>query len=97
MEPPGEHDRRRVYVPQALGSEEFLRVTWHERRGVIVFSHWEGARCLGATPIRVADVGELAELIVTALARGRTPPHPVWAPPRPDELVVTHLPTTQSA
>ncbi|HYN34886.1 MAG TPA: hypothetical protein VES40_19840, partial [Ilumatobacteraceae bacterium] len=30
MGSPGESERHRVFVPQALGSDEFLRVTWHE-------------------------------------------------------------------
>lgn len=64
----GDGSMRRVLVPQALGADEFLRVTWHESRKVIVFSHWEGDHCVAATPVRVSDIAELAELTVTALA-----------------------------
>jgi hypothetical protein len=65
-----ESQRRTVLVPQALGADEFLRVTWHEGRRVIVFSHWDGERCVAATPIRVSDIAELAELVVSAMAHG---------------------------
>lgn len=61
--------RRTVLVPQALGADEFLRVTWHEGRRVMVFSHWNGDVCVAATPIRVDDAAELAELVVSAIAQ----------------------------
>lgn len=56
--------RRRVFVPQALGADEYLRVTWHDADRVVVFSHWNGERCLAATPVKVADTGDLAALLV---------------------------------
>ncbi len=59
--------RHRVLVPQALGSDEFVRVTWHEAEQVIVFSQWQGSVCIAATPVRVADVGDLASLLLDAL------------------------------
>jgi hypothetical protein len=82
----GDADRRRVLVPQALGADEFLRVTWHERRRVMVFSHWQGDRCVAATPVRVDDISELAELTVSALAssiRAAT-----WPAPHPADVVI---------
>lgn len=81
-------ERHRIFVPQALGSEEFLRVTWHEGRQLIVFSHWDGARCVAATPVRVADVGELAELIVSSYTRTSVP---VWPAPDPGDLIALEL------
>ena len=81
-----ENDRHRVFVPQALGSDEFLRVTWPESREVLVFSHWQGARCLAATPVRVADLAELAQLTAAAVAQHVT--RPAWPSPEPDTLVV---------
>ena len=72
---------RRVYVPQALGADEFLRVTWHERRQVMVFSHWRGAECIAATPVRIGELGELAELIVTAYTRTTESARNAWPPP----------------
>ncbi len=78
--------RRRVLVPQALGSDEFLRVTWHESREVMVFSHWEGERCIAATPVRVADIAELVELTASALASSAAPP--AWPAPSSSDLVV---------
>jgi hypothetical protein len=75
-------------VPQALGADEFLRVTWHETNGVIVFSHWQGARCVAATPVRIADLGELASLIVDAFARSVDVSVRTWPAPDPDQLVV---------
>ena len=80
----GESQRRRVFVPQALGSEEYLRVTWHESRQVMVFSHWNGDRCVAATPVLVADIDDLAVLVTAAhesLAEA-------WAPPAAETLVV---------
>jgi hypothetical protein len=71
--------QRRVFVPQAMGADEFLRVTWHEGRRVMVFSHWDGDLCVAAMPIRVEDLGELAELTVTALVSAQHTE--VWAPP----------------
>ena len=59
----------RVLLRQALGADEFLRVTWHERHDVFVFSHWVGDTCHTATPVRVAELGELASMTVAALAR----------------------------
>ena len=85
-------ERRRVLVPQALGAEEFLRVTWHPQRQVMVFSHWKGAECVAATPVRVSQVGELAELIVSAYTR-TTP----WPAPDPDALVRTPIDIAESA
>jgi hypothetical protein len=75
-------------VPQALGADEFLRVTWHETNGVIVFSHWQGACCDAATPVRIADLGELASLVVAAFARSVDMKVRTWPPPVPDQLVV---------
>ncbi len=80
--------RRRVLVPQALGSDEFLRVTWHESRQVMVFSHWDGDRCIAATPVRVADLAELGELTASALASISGVSHPAWPAPDLSELVV---------
>lgn len=80
-------DRRRVFVPQALGSEEFLRVTWHERRGLLVFSHWEGDHCVAATPVRAADLEELTSLTVEARASARQVTAD-WPAPTAGDLVV---------
>jgi hypothetical protein len=85
-------ERRRVLVPQALGADEFLRVTWHSQRQVMVFSHWKGAECLAATPVRVSQVGELAELIVTAYTRTNE-----WPAPDPHALVSAPVDVAQSA
>ncbi len=64
----GVGDRRRVLIPLALGSDEFLRVTWHEGRRLMVFSHWDGDQCTAATPVRVGALSELAALVVGAVA-----------------------------
>jgi hypothetical protein len=72
-------DRRRVFVPQALGANEYLRVTWHETDRVVVFSHWQGEVCVAATPVRVTDTADLATLLVEALghaAAQQTAPAP---------------------
>ena len=79
------NERFRVFVPQALGADEFLRATWHPGREIMVFSHWQGAECVAATPVRLADLAELAELVNTATA---VPEPMAWPAPRPDTLVV---------
>ncbi|MGB0113772.1 MAG: hypothetical protein WBP59_11175 [Ilumatobacteraceae bacterium] len=87
MSSTGHNERHRVFVRQALGADEFLRVTWHESRALMVFSHWEGDRCVAATPVRVADIEELAALTQQAHhAAGDL--HPAWPAPHPDTLVV---------
>ena len=82
----GNNERQRVLVPQALGSDEFLRVTWHASRELIVFSHWDGDHCVAATPVRVTDVGQLASLISQAAAHGTMAS--AWPPPAANTLVV---------
>ena len=101
--------RRRVLVPQALGADQYLRATWHRQREIVVVSHWDGATCVAATPVRVGDVGELAELLVAALAdcvdsadvfdaaaveRSRASD---WGPPEPADRIDDQLPPAQSA
>jgi hypothetical protein len=68
------NDRRRVFLQQALGADEFLRVTWHETDRVIVFSHWQSEICVAATPVKVADTAELTTLLVQALGHAATQP-----------------------
>ncbi|HSP28980.1 MAG TPA: hypothetical protein VLN74_10570 [Ilumatobacteraceae bacterium] len=80
------NERYRVFVPQALGSDEFLRVTWHATRELIVFSHWDGDHCVAATPVRITDVAELASLIARAVGPGAD--RSTWPPPAPETLVV---------
>ena len=80
------NERIRVFVPQALGSDECLRVTWHSSRELIVFSHWDGDHCVAATPVRITDIAELASLIGQAVGRGTIAS--AWPPPAPETLVV---------
>ena len=90
--------KRRVFVPHALGADEFLRVTWHDTRRVAVFSIWSGAECTAAVPVRVAELTEVAELLERALG---DPRRDAWPAPDPDALVVPatgfRLPTARSA
>jgi hypothetical protein len=68
--------RHRVFLPQALGADEFVRVTWHEAEQVVVFSQWRGSVCVAATPVRITETPELAALLVDALgAAARNPAH----------------------
>ena len=73
-------------MPQALGSDEFLRVIWHASRELIVCSHWDGDHCVAATPVRVTDIGDLASLISQAAAHGTR--ESAWPPPAANTLVV---------
>ena len=88
--------RHRVFVPQALGADEFLRATWHERDRIIVFSHWSGDSCVAATPVRITDVPELTELLVRAIGHPVIHPVPVVDPVTPSLSrrgpKVTHVP-----
>ena len=79
-------ERRRVLVPQALGSNEFLRATWHRSRGTVVISQWVGAECAAAIPVRVGDLGELARLITDATSSETATL--AWPAPHPGSLVV---------
>jgi hypothetical protein len=88
MGPSRDGERYRVLLPQALGSDEFLRVTWHQTHQMVVFSHWQGPSCTAATPVRINDLGELASLIVDAFARGVSNAARTWPAPEPDQLVV---------
>src|SRR6185437_5121033 len=63
----GRPTRHRVFLPQALGADEFVRATWHEAEQVVVFSQWQGSLCVAAKPVRVSEVGDLAALLVDAL------------------------------
>ena len=72
-------NRHRVFLPQALGADEFLRATWHESDRIIVFSHWSGNMCMAATPVRISDTPELAELLRAAIAHAVSEPEPVAA------------------
>jgi hypothetical protein len=87
MGAPLDDARRRVFVPQALGADEFLRVTWHEQRQVMVFSHWQGAQCIAATPVRIDELAELAELIVSAYTRTIESARSEWPPPHAADVV----------
>jgi hypothetical protein len=88
MGSPLDDERRRVFVPQALGADEFLRVTWHEQRQVMVFSHWQGAECIAATPVRIDELGELAELIVCAYTRTIEAGRTEWPAPNAADVVI---------
>jgi len=91
-----------VLAPQALGADEFLRVTWHQGRSVLVFSQWHGAECVAAIPVRVADVAEVAELVTCAVVdhvvADRAERRVVgWPAPHPHEVVSTDSPIGLSA
>lgn len=68
-----------MFIPQALGADEYLRVTWHEGRRVMVFSHWDGDTCVAATPVRVSDLGGLAAMMVSAVVHDAAVAP--WPPP----------------
>lgn len=80
--------RHRVFVPQALGSDEFLRITWHESRDLVVFSQWSGDQCTAAIPVRVSQLSEAATLLIDAVGLSDAGASPAWPPPSVDDLVV---------
>ena len=83
-----EGHRHRVLVPQALGSDEFLRITWHESRDVVVFSQWSGDQCTAAIPVRVSQLTEATTLLVDAVGLSDAAATTAWPPPSIDDLVV---------
>ena len=78
---------RRVFVPQALGADEYLRATWHADKHVVVFSHWQGDQCTAAMPVRVNELGDLTSLLVGALSAEMQAAPAAWAPPLPRSCV----------
>lgn len=81
----------RVLLRQALGGDEFLRVTWHEHNNVFVFSQWQGDTCVAATPVRVQELGDLAAMMVSALDHRTEQPlagPPSWPAPDPSSSVL---------
>ena len=46
-----------------------------------MFSHWSGNTCVAATPVRISDTPELAELLQAAIARAVSQPEPVVTQP----------------
>lgn len=79
----------RVLLRQALGGDEFVRVTWHEDKGVVVFSHWSGDTCTTATPVRIDELGGLATMLVTAISQPiavAAPKSAPWPAPEPSRM-----------
>lgn len=64
---------RRIYLPDVRGRERYLRVTWHRDSSTLVWSQWQGDRCVASTRVSLADSLPLAELILDAL-EGTAPP-----------------------
>ena len=86
--------RRRVFVEDARGNGQFLRVTWHAEKRQFVVSNWEDTVCVGATRIDVDDVPDLVGVLVRGLAEAAAPP--AEAPPAEaavPQTLVEHLRT----
>jgi len=45
-----------------------LRLSWHATRRVVVFSHWRDGVCVASTPVEVAEIPTMIEVLVKALA-----------------------------
>jgi len=82
---PSDPYRRRVFVPHALGADEFLRVTWHDSRQIAVFSIWSGSECTAAVPVRVSGLSEVASVLNGAVGNQD---NPAWPAPDPASMVV---------
>ena len=85
MVEPSDPIRKRVFVPHALGADEFLRVTWHDSRRIAVFSIWAGPECTAAVPVRVSGLSEVALLLIGAIGNQD---NPQWPAPDPSSMVV---------
>ena len=58
---------RRVFLPDARDNDQYLRATWHPDTAVVVMSHWVGDVCVASTPVGVAQLSTLINLLVAAL------------------------------
>ncbi|MDQ6615508.1 MAG: hypothetical protein M3083_12385 [Actinomycetota bacterium] len=69
---------RRAFLPDVRGNDQYLRATWHPDTAVVVISHWVGEVCVASTPVAVADLSTLIEVLVSALqdAAARPPAEP---------------------
>ena len=53
----------------------------------MVFSNWDGERCIAATPVRVDDLGEVAELVVSAVVRSPGSDMAPWPAPNAADVI----------
>lgn len=65
-----------------------LRLSWHVSRRAVVVSQWRDGVCVASTPIELADVPDVVNLLVQALSEGAktgaTPTAPTVASLRAD-------------
>ena len=75
--------RRRVFVEDARGNGQFLRVTWHGEPQQFVVSNWVDNVCVGATRVPAAHAADLIGVLVEGLTDvANRPPPEVTAPPQ---------------
>jgi hypothetical protein len=65
---------RRVFVPDVRGRDRYLRVTWHKESATLVWSQWQGDRCIGSTRVSLADSLQLVDMITGAIEETDPPP-----------------------
>lgn len=57
----------RIHVPDALGTNRYLRSTWHPERQVTTISIWSDNVCLAATNLEAHELPLLISHYATAL------------------------------
>lgn len=53
----------------------------------MVFSNWQGDKCVAATPVRVDDLGEVAEMVVGAFVQATADDPATWPAPLATDVI----------
>ena len=85
--------RNRLTVPDARGAGAFLRVSKHPDHGKVVLSHWRGTLCVASTPVELAEVPALINVLAEALGEGLAVDSDRSVDPRPVGSRRPHLAT----
>jgi hypothetical protein len=74
--------QERALIEDARRDGAMVRVTWHERDGLFVISHWRDNVCVAASRVDVHDAGPLIGVLVDGLSSAvNHHPEPVPQPP----------------
>ena len=87
---------RRVFLPDARDNDQYLRATWHPDTAMVVMSHWVGDVCVASTPVGVAQLATLINLLVGALQEAvstsaEVPTTLASPPPPPTSAILERL------
>jgi hypothetical protein len=76
----------RLQIPDARGGGASLRISWHAAQRKVVFSHWRDGVCVATTPVDLAEVPGLINVLVAALGQAATGATRATAPSRRRDL-----------